>query len=263
MDPKRLEELLAAISTGRTTIDEALARLKHMPFTDIGMARPDMHRALRQGVPEVIFCQGKTPQQVAAIAGTMLEVHETVLATRCDAEQVAALEYNFSALKYHAEARVAVIGNSPITDSRKSGFKTCLVTAGTADICAAEECAVILEHMSFPLKRIYDVGVAGLHRVLAEVKEMQSASAIIVFAGMDGVLPSVVGGLVSCPLIAVPTSVGYGTTFGGVAPLLTMLNSCAQGITVVNIDNGFGAAMAVNRIFLSNSQGNEQVETQA
>lgn len=263
MDPKRLEELLAAISTGRTTIDEALARLKHMPFTDLGMARPDVHRALRQGVPETIFCQGKTPQQVAAIAGSLLESHESVLATRCDTEHAAALQYNFPALKYHPEARVAVIGNSPVEDQSKANFTTCIITAGTADIAVAEESAVILEHMAFPLKRIYDVGVAGLHRILAEIPQLQSASAIIAVAGMDGALPSVIGGLVSCPVVAVPTSVGYGTTFGGVAPLLTMLNSCAHGITVVNIDNGFGAAMAVNRIFLSCPQGKENAETQA
>lgn len=272
MDRKRLEELLASVATGRTGIDEAMRLLKSLPFADIGMAKPDLHREIRQGVPETIFCQGKTPQQVAAIAGTILEAHDTVIATRCDAEHIAALEYNFSTVKYHSQARVAFVGTAPpsndddtvvfgldadvskheAADSKK-GFTTTIITAGTADISVAEECAVILEHMKFPLKRVYDVGVAGLHRLLSEVPELQSASAIVTVAGMDGALPSVVGGLVSCPLIAVPTSIGYGTTFGGITPLLTMLNSCAHGVTVVNIDNGFGAAMAVNRIYLAKS----------
>ncbi len=270
MDRKRLEELLASVATGRTGIDEAMRLLKSLPFEDLGMAKPDLHRELRQGVPETIFCQGKTPQQVAAIAGSILEANDTVIATRCDAEHVAALEYNFTTVKYHAQARVAFVGTAPATDpevvfepgapdksahrlenENKNGFTTTIITAGTADINVAEECAVILEHMNFPLKRVYDVGVAGLHRLLSEVAELQSASAIVAVAGMDGALPSVVGGLVSCPVVAVPTSIGYGTTFGGVTPLLTMLNSCAHGVTVVNIDNGFGAAMAVNRIFLS------------
>ncbi len=275
MDRKRLEELLASVATGRTAIDEAMRLLKSMPFTDLGMAKPDLHRELRQGVPETIFCQGKTPQQVAAIAGTILEGHEIVIATRCDAEHVAALEYNFSTVKYHPQARLAFVGTAPPQDDpndpdyepmvfglgstelsnatavKTNGFHTTIITAGTADIGVAEECAVILEHLNFPLKRIYDVGVAGLHRLLSEVPDLQTAQAIVAVAGMDGVMPSVVGGLVSCPVIAVPTSIGYGTNFGGVAPLLTMLNSCAHGVTVVNIDNGFGAAMAVNRIYLS------------
>lgn len=275
MDRRRLEELLASVAIGRTGIDEAMRLLKSMPFTDLGIAKPDLHRALRQGVPETIFCQGKTPQQVAQIAGTILETHETVIATRCDAEHVAALEYNFSTVEYHSLARVAFVGTAApehdpsdpdaepmvfglgtaeltnaMTD-KSNGFATTIITAGTADIGVAEECAVILEHMNFPLKRVYDVGVAGLHRLLSEVPDLQSAQAIVAVAGMDGVLPSVVGGLVPCPVIAVPTSIGYGTNFGGITPLLTMLNSCAHGLTVVNIDNGFGAAMAVNRIFLS------------
>lgn len=281
MDRKRLEELLASVATGRTAIDEAMRLLKSLPFTDLGMAKPDLHRSLRQGVPETIFCQGKTPQQVAAIAGSILESHDIVVATRCDAEHVAALEYNFSTVKYHSQARVAFVGTAPaepdLSDpdaepvvfgldstqagssrpaaEKKNGFATTIITAGTADIGVAEECAVLLEHLNFPIKRVYDVGVAGLHRLLSEVPDLQSASAIVAVAGMDGALPSVVGGLVPCPVIAVPTSIGYGTTFGGVAPLLTMLNSCAHGVTVVNIDNGFGAAMAVNRIFLSKSTG--------
>jgi len=254
MDPKRLEELLSSLATGNLSVEEAMSKLKSLPFADLDMAKPDFHRALRQGVPETIFCQGKTAKQVAAIAGSLLEVHESVVATRCDTDHLAALQYNFQAVVYHAEARVAIVGNTPIEDEKKSTFQTYVITAGTADIPFAEESAVILEHLGFPLKRLYDVGVAGLHRILREVDGLQSASAVITAAGMDGALPSVVGGLVSCPVIALPTSVGYGANFGGIAPLLTMLNSCAHGISVVNIDNGFGAAMAVNRIYLSRSK---------
>jgi NCAIR mutase (PurE)-related protein len=256
MDPKRLEELLASLAAGQLSVDDAITQLKSLPFTELGMAKPDMHRALRQGVPETIFCQGKTAKQVAAIAGSLLEVHESVIATRCDAEHLTGLEYNFSALvKYHPEARIAVIGNANVPTDGRSLFHTYVVTAGTADLPVAEESAVILEHLGFPVKRLYDVGVAGLHRILSEVSGLQSASCVIAVAGMDGALPSVIGGLVPCPVIAVPTSIGYGANFGGIAPLLTMLNSCAHGLTVVNIDNGFGAAMAVHRIFLSVRHG--------
>lgn len=256
MDAKRLEELLSSIADGQTSIADAMERLKSLPYAELGMARPDMHRSLRQGVPETIFCQGKTAKQVAAIAGSLLEEHESVIATRCDAEHMAGLEYNFSALvKYHPEARVAVIGNATIPVDGRSMFDTFVVTAGTADLPVAEEAAVILDHLGFPVKRLFDVGVAGLHRILKEVPALQSASAVIAVAGMDGALPSVIGGLVACPVIAVPTSIGYGASFNGIAALLTMLNSCAHGLTVVNIDNGFGAAMAVHRIFSSARSG--------
>lgn len=252
MDPNRLQEVLASIAAGELSVDDAMERLKSLPFTSLEAAKPDLHRALRQGVPETIYCQGKTARQVAAIAGALLEVHESVIATRCDTEHLAGLEYNFSALvKYHPEARVAVIGSASIPQDARGMFPIYVITAGTADLPVAEESAVILEHLGFPVTRLYDVGVAGLHRILGEVEQLQAASAVIAVAGMDGALPSVVGGIVSCPVIAVPTSIGYGANFGGVAALLTMLNSCAQGLTVVNIDNGFGAAMAVHRVFVS------------
>lgn len=249
MDQQRLEELLTSVSEGKVSIDVALNSLKSLPYENLEFARPDLHRALRQGTSETIFCQGKTAEQVGSIAACILESQDAVLATRCDAEHWSFINHKFSNAVYHEKARVAVIGKTPC--GTKQRFSPFVLTAGTADLPVAEESAVILEHQGYKVSRIYDVGVAGLHRLLSKTSELQSASAIIVVAGMDGVLPSVVGGLVAVPVIAVPTSVGYGTNFAGVAPLLTMLNSCAHGITVMNIDNGFGAAMAVHRIYQS------------
>ncbi|MBX9670188.1 MAG: nickel pincer cofactor biosynthesis protein LarB [Candidatus Obscuribacterales bacterium] len=249
MDPQRLEQLLSSVVEGKVSIDAALKTLKSLPFANLEFAKPDLHRSLRQGASETILAQGKTAEQIAAIAACILETQESVVATRCDASQWAFLNNEFATAQYHELARIAVIGKTPITEI--VGFSPFILTAGTADLPVAEESAVILEHLGFAVNRIYDVGVAGLHRLLSKTSELQTASVIIVVAGMDGALPSVVGGLVSVPVIAVPTSIGYGSSFGGIAPLLTMLNSCAHGITVMNIDNGFGAAMAVHRIFQS------------
>ncbi len=257
MDQRRLEQLLASVADGTITVEQALVELKSLPYEDLGVARPDLHRHLRQGTPECIFSQGKTPTQVVEIAESLLKSSPFILATRCDTATFDALRKRFQDVQYHSQARIASIGVHPAPNPAREQLTTAVVTAGTSDVPVAEESAVVLEHFGFTVNRIYDVGVAGLHRVLGEVRGLQSADAIIVIAGMDGVLPSVVGGLVACPVIAVPTSVGYGASFDGLAALLTMLNSCAHGITVVNIDNGFGAAMAVIRMLLKRADEQE------
>lgn len=288
MNTKLLENLLVSVADGTTAPNEALSRLRSLPFEDLGMARPDFHRSLRQGTSEAIFCQGKTPEQVVEITRALLQANNSALATRCNTSQYEALKKSFPETKYNAQARIASIqlvdnpqtdvGHShtvachsstdsnssrtnvnssllPAHNDERAPLLTVVVSAGTADIPVAEESAAVLDHFGFRVTRIFDVGVAGLHRLLFHVKELQAADAIIVVAGMDGALSSVVGGLVSCPVIAVPTSVGYGASFEGLAALLTMLNSCAHGITVVNIDNGFGAAMAAVRNLLKRNAG--------
>ncbi|HEY3374450.1 MAG TPA: nickel pincer cofactor biosynthesis protein LarB [Candidatus Aquicultor sp.] len=248
MSDAAIRRVLEELKSGSINIDAAYERLHHLPFTDLEFAKVDNHRALRQGFPEVIFCQGKTPEQVQSIAQTLLKNSDTLLATRADEaafEVVRALE---ATAQYHAQARVITVDKRPQHDGVGS---IAIVSAGTADVPVAEEAAVTAQMLGANVERIYDVGVAGLHRLLAFYERLADAKVIVVAAGMDGVLPSVVGGLVSCPVVAVPTSIGYGAHFGGLAPLLTMLNSCASGVAVVNIDNGFGAgylAAMINRI---------------
>lgn len=246
MDRQRLTELLAAVQGGACSIDEALARLRDLPFEDLGFANIDHHRALRNGFPEVIFGEGKTVEQVVAIAERMAATGASVLITRLApvaAEHVLAAVPGF---EYHAIARVAV---RRVGDGEPSGRGTVLViSAGTADLPVAEEAAVSAEAMGNRAERLYDVGVAGLHRLLHRRERLWEASVLIVVAGMEGALPSVVGGLVERPVVAVPTSIGYGTSFGGLAALLGMLNTCAAGVVVVNVDNGFGAAAAASRM---------------
>jgi pyridinium-3,5-biscarboxylic acid mononucleotide synthase len=245
MNPAKLRELLEDVRGGRTDIDSALVELRHLPFEDIEFAVVDHHRSLRQGAPEVIYCEGKTPAQIRAIASTMLAKRSDVLATRADKEAYKTLKALDRRARYNEPARTVVIEHKkhPPTEGT-----VLIVSAGTTDIPVAEEAAVTAQTLGSTVETMYDVGVSGIHRLLGKKDLLTSARVIVVAAGMDGALASVVGGLVDKPVIAVPTSVGYGASFGGIAALLTMLNSCAPGIAVMNIDNGFGAGFLAHRI---------------
>lgn len=249
MDKQDIEELLEGVRSGRLPISRALERLRHLPYEDIGFAKIDHHRGVRQGFAEVIFARGKTAPQVAGIVSRMLRPasKHNILITRASPEVFRAVRRITRQARYHPLSGTIAIRRN----SRRNGGSTILVvTAGTADIPVAEEAAITAEIMGNEVETIYDVGVAGLHRLLKHREKLQAARVIICVAGMEGALPSVVAGLVSAPVIAVPTSVGYGASFGGVAALLAMLNSCASNTCVVNIDNGFGAgcvASAMNR----------------
>ena len=246
MDPGDLRRLLDSVAAGETGIDDAMSTLKDLPFADLGFANVDHHRALRNGYPEVIFGQGKTTEQMIAIIREIASKGQTVLATRVPAGIGADIVAEFAGASYDAVARIAVLkADTPVPLSEKT---ICIVCAGTSDLPVAEEAAITAEVYGNRVERIWDVGVAGLHRLLHHRETLEAASVIIVIAGMEGALPSVIGGLVSRPVIAVPTSVGYGASFGGLSALLGMLNSCAAGVTVVNIDNGFGAAYAASLI---------------
>jgi hypothetical protein len=242
MNRSRLHELLSRVQSGTLAIDQALEVLKTLPFEDLGFARVDHHRALRKGFPEIILGQGKTLQQIAGIAQRLVTNGQHAIITRLDEQKAQELQTALPGLRYYPDGRIGALGESP---TPPSGQGTILViSAGTADLPVAEEAAVTAELMGNRVERLYDVGVAGLHRLLDSVEKLRTATVLIVVAGMEGALPSVVGGLVDRPVIAVPTSVGYGASFNGLAALLAMLNSCAAGVTVVNIDNGFGAAAA-------------------
>lgn len=249
MNPDRLRELLDAVAAGQLSPSAAQERLKTLPFEDLGFARVDHHRALRSGFAEVIFGQGKTPEQIAAIFSRLAAAGHDVLATRVTSEAAAAVRAATGLpLIYEQTARALTLRQRPLPLSREAIAICC---AGTADLPVAEEARVTAEMMGQRTITLYDVGVAGLHRLLSQSAVLRSARVVVVVAGMEGALPSVVGGLVDAPVIAVPTSVGYGASFGGLAALLAMLNSCAAGVTVVNIDNGFGAgfqAAMINRI---------------
>lgn len=245
MHQSHLKELLEQVRNGTLDIDKALASLKELPYEDLGFAKIDHHRHLRNGFPEVIYCQGKSVEQVCSIFGSLAQHEKTVLATRADQNLYSSIVQLYPTAQYHDLARCITLGQ-PITPAKKG--LVLVVSAGTADLPVAEEAAVVASIMGNPVKRLYDVGVAGLHRLLSNQHLLSQASVIIVVAGMEGALASVVGGLVDKPVVAVPTSVGYGAHFGGLAPLLAMLNSCASGIGVVNIDNGFGAATLANAI---------------
>ncbi|MBI1894004.1 MAG: nickel pincer cofactor biosynthesis protein LarB [Candidatus Rokubacteria bacterium] len=244
MDEERLRRLIDALQRGEVTAAEALAELRRLPFADLGFAKVDHHRALRTGSAEAILCQGKTVEQVVAIAERLARAHSNVLVTRAPHEIFVAIQAAGLPAEYHPKARVVVVNPKP----QEGVGLIAVVSAGTADQAVADEAAVTCEALGNRVERIYDVGVAGLHRVLDHYPLMQEANVIIVVAGMEGALPSVVGGLVDRPVIAVPTSVGYGASLGGIAALLAMLNSCAPGVSVVNIDNGFGAAQQANLI---------------
>jgi NCAIR mutase (PurE)-related protein len=242
MDPQRLRALLHEVSAGRVPVDAALERLATLPFAQVGdTATVDHHRALRQGMPEVIYGERKTAAQIASILRELERAGSRGLATRVDGDKAAQVRAELPAAVYLDEARLLTLGEASARPARGT---ICVVTAGTADRPVAEEAAETVRLMGHPVQRIYDVGVAGVHRTLARVEELRAASVCIVLAGMEGALPTLVGGLVARPVIAVPTSVGYGASFGGLAALLGMMTSCAAGVTVVNIDNGFGAAVA-------------------
>jgi len=241
-----LKELLEAIREGSVPVDEALERLRDLPYEDLGFASLDHHRSLRKGFPEVVLGEGKNPEQVAAIAERLAAQSDRLLVTRADVETYRAVKERVPDAIYHAAARAVTLdrGNQP----RRPGIAVCC--AGTSDVPVAEEAAVTAELMGSVVDRMFDVGVAGLHRLLDKIERLRAAKALVVVAGMEGALPSVVAGLVAAPVIAVPTSVGYGASFRGLAPLLAMLNACAAGVAVVNIDNGFGAgylAAVINR----------------
>ena len=245
MDRAKVLTLLNEVSSGRITPDDAVRRLSMAPFESLDFATIDHHRALRQGYPEVIYGEGKRPSQVVAIAERLVEHGQTALVTRTDSETRQALKVRFPDAVVNELARTVRVGDAPPAPGRPSIL---IVTAGTSDLPVAEEAAETAIAMGNSVARLNDVGVAGIHRLLAQGDSLTRAGVVIVVAGMDGALPSVVGGLVACPVIAVPTSVGYGASLGGLAALFTMLNSCASGVTVVNIDNGFGAAAAATRI---------------
>jgi len=246
MDRHQLTTLLAALQRGEVTIDDAIARLRTLPYEDLGFAKLDHHRALRNGFPEVIFGEGKSSAQITAIAERMVRAGSSVLITRLASDAAERLLATAPGFTYHADARVAVHRAGPTaTEGRGTVL---VVSAGTADVPVAEEAAISAEAMGNPVERLYDVGVAGLHRLLLQRERLWDAAVLIVVAGMEGALPSVVGGLVERPVVAVPTSVGYGTSMHGLAALLGMLNTCAAGVVVVNIDNGFGAAAAATRM---------------
>ncbi len=240
MNRNQLQDLLTSFQTGKISLEHTLNRLKDLPFEDLGFAKLDHHRHLRKGFPEVIYGEGKTPEHLQGIALKLKARGQPVLITRCGPEAFQYVAGSFPELVYHEMARCATWHPDPKTQ----GGTILIVSAGTTDLHVAEEAAVTAEIMGNPVERIYDIGVAGLHRLLAHKIQMESANVIVAVAGMEGALPSVISGLVDVPVIGVPTSVGYGTSFGGVTALLSMLNSCASGITVVNIDNGFGAGYA-------------------
>jgi NCAIR mutase (PurE)-related protein len=244
MNQEYLKTMLTSVREGGVSVEEAIQQLRHLPFQDIGCAQVDHHRHLRQGMPEMIFGEGKTVEQIVAITAAMTERGSNILVTRLDKEKTAQVVQAFPAADYHAEARCLTLEHQPPEQRGKGTIL--VVSAGTSDIPVAAEAIVTARFLGNQVEQIYDVGVAGIHRLLARREQLAAAAVIIVVAGMEGALPSVVGGLVDKPVIAVPTSVGYGASFGGIAALLGMLNSCASGVTVVNIDNGFGAACAAS-----------------
>jgi hypothetical protein len=248
MTPESLKKLFQQVKRGALSPDEAVQQLKHLPFEDIGFANIDHHRSLRVGMPEVIFGPGKTPSNLAAIFAKLSERGHNVLATRATAEQFRAVRRKLRKAEFHEAARAITLTRDETIYGKG---KIVVVSAGTSDIPIAEEAVVTAEVMGNEVQHVYDVGVAGIHRLLARRDVLTQARVIVVCAGMEGALPSVVGGLVGVPVIAVPTSVGYGASFKGVTALLGMLNSCASNVTVVNIDNGFGAgyvASIINRL---------------
>jgi NCAIR mutase (PurE)-related protein len=235
MDEKSLSQLLKQVKGGQVSVDDAVGRLKDLPFAELGYATVDTHRSLRFGFPEVVLGGPKTVEQLLGIVGTLVERKQTVLVTRLQQEKAEALLTRFPKGEYHPVARIFHIKQG----KRKAG-RVAVVTAGTSDIPVAEEAALTAEAMGAEVRRVYDVGVAGIHRLLRRREEIQDCHAAVVVAGMEGALPGVVGGLVGIPVVAVPTSVGYGANMQGVSALLTMVNSCASNVAVVNIDNGFG-----------------------
>ena len=249
MTEAKIRQILESVATGGVSPADALDRLRHLPFEDLGFARIDNHRGLRRGVPEVVFGQGKTAEQIAAIGRRMADSGVNLIVTRLDTTKARAVKRKLRALDYRADARIGLLVSEP--PATRGHGAIIVVSAGTSDMPVAEEAAICAEMFGNRVARIYDVGVAGIHRLTAQLDLLKTASVVIVVAGMEGALPSVVAGLLDKPVIGVPTSVGYGASMGGLAAMLGMLNSCAGGLTVVNIDNGFGAALAatlINRV---------------
>jgi len=245
MNKKELEILLKEVKSGKKSVDEAVDALKYFPYSDIGFARIDHHRELRTGYPEIIYCAGKTVEQVVGIFKIMSERENSVFGTRANEEMYKAVKKILPEVKYYKEARIVSLRKK---DTEVPDSKIAIITAGTSDIPVAEEAAVTAELLGNNVVRIYDAGVAGIHRLVDKLPEIRSCRVVVVIAGMEGALASVVGGLVDKPVIAVPTSIGYGANFGGVSALLAMLTSCSSGVTVVNIDNGFGAGFSASMI---------------
>lgn len=247
MNKEALRCLLEEVYEQKLSPGEAMEKISILPYTELGFAKPDHHRAILCGMPEVIFCQGKTPEQVVAIMQELAASGENILATRAEKGVYQRVKEVFPAAQYHELPRLITVEQRPRATRDHVG-QVVVVSAGTADLPVAEEAAVTCEFLGCRVERVYDVGVAGLHRLVDQLEIIRQAQVLVVVAGMDGALPSVVAGLVSSPVIAVPTSVGYGTSFQGLAALLSMLNSCASGMAVVNIDNGFGAGVVAYRI---------------
>ena len=246
MNIRRIESLLNSVKSGKTSIDEAMLQLKSLPFEDLGFARVDHHRSLRRGFPEVIWGEGKTSGQILKIMKQLKKKGQNILITRLDNRKAMAIQKVFPKSLYHPQSKVLTYLTHRL--ELKGKGMILVITAGTTDIPVGEEAAITAQFMGNRVETLYDVGVAGIHRLLSERPRLEAARVLIVVAGMEGALPSVVGGLVDRPVIAVPTSIGYGTSFGGVAALLAMLNSCASGVSVVNIDNGFGAGCMASLI---------------
>ncbi len=245
MNTNDLRKLLEGVKEGRVDLGEAEDRLKSMPFESLGFASVDTHREFRRGFPEVILCEGKLTEEIVQIARTIMKTSGRLLATRASREVSDALKKEFPEARYHERARVVTAGRPAEVETRGSVLVLC---AGTSDLPAAEEARITCEMMGNEVRHLYDVGVAGIHRLAGASKDLKEAVVIVCCAGMEGALPSVVAGLVNCPVIAVPTSTGYGVSLGGFSALLSMLNSCSAGVSVVNIDNGFGAAYAASLI---------------
>ncbi len=245
MNSNELKKLLEDVKNGSVDVEHAYKEIKDLPYEDLGFAKVDHHRAIRNGYPEVIYCEGKTINQIVEIVGKLMEKNNNILATRASREVYDAISEITCDAEYHRAAMIVVVKRKKIIVSEK---EIAVITAGTSDIPVAEEAAITAEVLGNKVNRIFDVGVAGIHRLLSKMDVISRANVIIVVAGMEGALASVVGGLVDKPVVAVPTSVGYGANFGGLSALLTMLNSCASGIGVVNIDNGFGAGYLASNI---------------
>ena len=244
MNPKQLRELLDAVASGEISPDQALSDLAELPYADLGFAKLDLHRELRNGLPEAVYAEGKQTADLRAIVDRMMAGHGRVLVTRLRPEAAEAIRADHPEAEYHERARILTCGQPH--DPRPGSIT--VLAAGTSDLGVAEEAAVCLDWFGHEVERCYDVGIAGLHRLLGNLPAIRKADVVVAVAGMDGALPTVVAGLVPVPVVAVPTSVGYGASFGGIAALLTMLNACAPGIGVVNIDNGYGAAVLASRI---------------
>jgi len=248
MDASKIEQLLTRVQAGEVSVDEALEQLRRLPYEDLGHTRLDMHRALRQGLPEVVFAENKTTRQVVDILQRLCQHHDRVLATRVSEEKAAAVRAQIGEAQYDPTSRLLTLARHNLAPHPDDAPYVLVATGGTSDLPVAEEAAQTAEFLGSRVKRAYDVGVAGVHRLLDQRDLLFDADVVISVAGMEGALTSVVGGLVACPVIGVPTSVGYGASFNGLAALLAMLNSCASGVAVVNIDNGFGAGLYAHMI---------------